>query len=104
MLNSDFSTTVWDMDDGRLPDPARLIEKQKLEIQDVRRLLPYAKRYGFRNYCRIQWLLARLLREASTSDTYREIEELIRAFENTLDPWPKQETWLKTWAKDKKVQ
>jgi hypothetical protein len=90
---------------GRLPDPARLVRKQNLEIKDVEGLFAYAHRYGTCNSLRILWLLARLQKEAKTEEERVKVEALSRAFVSRVDLWPKREGWLEQdkqdWKKDK---
>ena len=69
------------MTDNRVPDPARLVRKQKLEIDDVRALIPYVHRYSYLNLLRIDWLLLRLYKEHPSDSDARQIKRIEKALE-----------------------
>lgn len=62
-------------------NPARLVRKQKLEIDDVRALIPYVHRYNYWNLLCIDWLLLRLYKEHPSDSDAQQIRKIEKALE-----------------------
>lgn len=72
------------MRDTRVPDPAKLVKKQSLEIDEVRALIPHVHRYSFVDLLRIDWLLLRLYKEHPSGSDTRQIRWIENALESNV--------------------